>query len=79
MAYEVKQATRSEKAPRVLVDRGLAEYTNLVRFDAYGHYGDNWPLLHVTQAGQDHLTEHRGTYTEFHPDVRLPSQPPAPE
>ncbi|MFF7892511.1 hypothetical protein ACFZDI_11505 [Streptomyces sp. NPDC007907] len=42
--------------------RGLAEYTNLSRFDSYGHYGDNWPLLHVTQAGRDHLAEHREVY-----------------
>ncbi|MGW2725380.1 hypothetical protein [Streptomyces sp. NPDC001492] len=73
-SYEVKQATRSEKAPGVLVERGLAEYTNLARFDGWGHYGDNWPLLHVTQAGRDHLAEHREVYAEFHPDVRLPTQ-----
>ncbi|MEU3279238.1 hypothetical protein [Streptomyces antibioticus] len=72
-SYEVGQATRSTKAPGILVDRGLAEYTNLARFDGYGHYGDNWPLLHVTQAGRDHLAEHRETYAEFHPDVTLPA------
>ncbi|MCX5338240.1 hypothetical protein [Streptomyces sp. NBC_00140] len=38
VSYEVKQATRSTKAPDVLVDRGLSEYTNLARFDAYDHY-----------------------------------------
>ncbi|MFE4574623.1 hypothetical protein [Streptomyces chartreusis] len=73
MAYEVKQATRSEKAPGILVDRGLAEYMNLARFDPTGRYGANWPLLHVSQAGRDHLAEHREAYAEFHPDVRLPA------
>ncbi|MFJ2566551.1 hypothetical protein ACIO02_27075 [Streptomyces sp. NPDC087568] len=77
MSYEVRQATRSTKAPTALVDQGLAEYTNLVQFDASGHYGDNWPLLHVTQAGRNHLAEHRNAYAEFHPDVRLPT-PSAP-
>ncbi|MET8855539.1 hypothetical protein [Streptomyces sp. NPDC004579] len=72
--HDVKQATRSTKAPEVLVDRDLAQYTNLARFDGYGYYGDNWPLLHVTQAGRDHLADHREAYTEFHPDVRLPAQ-----
>ncbi|PNG21897.1 hypothetical protein [Streptomyces cahuitamycinicus] len=72
-SYEVKQATSSTKAPGVLVGRGFAEYMNLARFDASGHYGDNWPLLHVTQAGRDHLAEHREVYAEFHPDVRLPA------
>ncbi|MGW3200055.1 hypothetical protein ACWDBD_36920 [Streptomyces sp. NPDC001118] len=72
-SYEVKQVTRSTKAPGALVDQGLAEYTNLAQFDAYGHYGDNWPLLHVTQAGRDHLAEYRAAYAEFHPDVVLPT------
>ncbi|ORT54644.1 hypothetical protein [Streptomyces sp. CB03238] len=73
MAYEIKQVTRSTKAPELLVGRSLAEYTNLVRFDGFGHYGDNWPLLHVTQAGRDHLDEHRAAYAEFHPDIALPA------
>ncbi|WP_331763693.1 hypothetical protein OH738_40185 (plasmid) [Streptomyces hirsutus] len=74
MAYQVKQATRSMKAPRVLVDRGLAEYTDLVQYDHFGHYGDHRPLLHVTQAGRDHFTEHRTAYAEFHPAVPLPAR-----
>ncbi|WP_331743514.1 hypothetical protein OH809_44535 (plasmid) [Streptomyces sp. NBC_00873] len=28
-----------------------------------------WPLLHVTQAGRDHVEEHREAYTEHHPGI----------
>jgi len=71
---DVRHVTRSAKAPKALVDKGFAADMDLIQFEPRGHHEDTWPLLHVTQSGRDHFTEHRATYTKLYPDIPVPAR-----
>ncbi|MDW8803693.1 hypothetical protein P1P68_02435 [Streptomyces scabiei] len=74
LAGGVRRATRSTKAPGVLVDKGFAVLMDLIRFQPRYHEEETWPLLHVTQTGRDHFAEHRVVYAGLYPDVPVPAR-----